>query len=78
MRRADKDKVRDWEQTFGPQAEAEGWLLSFAANTEKYEIQRFDEARAFASDADALRWVAWRAARGSACARGALDIVRSQ
>lgn len=59
-------------------AELEGWCIAFNDETEKYEIQRWDRALAFASDADALRWVAYRAdIAGGKNASVALAVVRS-
>ena len=61
------------------QAHAESWGifdLCEVGRPDPYQLQRVDEDERFASDDHAWRYVAARAAEGSAYHRGALDFLR--
>lgn len=54
-------------------AELEGWALFECEG--RYQLQRDDEAGQFASDADAIIFVANLASAGSAYHRSALELI---
>lgn len=61
--------ANEWTSDDAAQAATEGWGVFNDA-----EIQRDDEAEAFAGDDDAIRWVRFRAGSGSAMHQRALAI----
>jgi len=63
-----------WTAEDSRKASRQGWDLTYNSDKERLEIQRLDMKDKFASDADALWYVADRARAGSALHRKAVRI----